>query len=129
MKEFYSLREFLLLKDPLYKSEDRSIFNESASPEYWVKRYDLAKSSYEEYGQEGPPINSQVITLVSGHGGCAGVQRKFIGIYKDDERFFAIEREDINHWKTSLVLRDYWWASIIHKDNALLKNKEYRMFR
>lgn len=116
MLNFVSLKDFLLLKDPF---DDYGAFLHSTSyPAYqWVQLYDLAKESFEKYGNNGPPIGSKVITLRPGHGGCEGSIRIFNGIDDGDKRFFVISRSE--NKLTSLVYKDFWWAELYHLDKDL----------
>jgi hypothetical protein len=80
MNEFMTLREFMELKDPI--SKDRSAHRggllasctqkklgrfTTSSAEDILMRYDIAKTSWEKYGPEGPPIGTKVVTLVCVH--------------------------------------------------------------
>jgi len=118
-KEFISLREYLLLCEPWDNPPYRSIHkNESLDHSCFdmaqdlVKRYDLAKLLYEKYGDEGPPINSFVMTLHSGHGGRVGCKRKFIGTNPEDDRLFLLEDVNDPHNQRSLVDKVHWWNEI-----------------
>lgn len=128
MKEFYSLREFCLLSEqcPVEYRYPRSIHknecldnNHSAAKDI-VQRYDIAKASWERYGDGGPPVGSRVRTLQSGHGGGIGVEGIFGGEYEHDKREFVIQRKEIDYGfdrtqvreKKSLVLKAFWWAQI-----------------
>lgn len=128
MKEFISLREFLLLTEPrdkfhrpIHRNEllaDSS--NTLSNSQDLVRRYDIAKASWEKYGDEGPSFGSKVETLYAGHGGGPGVLAVLTGIYSHDEHDFLLTRQERYHdgrsWVekegTSLVERSYWWAMI-----------------
>lgn len=123
---FYSLEEFCQLVDPTDNCEPkRSIHRNSllndrrglSHAQDVFKRYQIAKTSWELYGDEGPPVGYSVITLESGHGGGIGCRRTFGGIYPDDQRFFCLERTELYlsapKKQLSLVLRKYWWVSIL----------------
>jgi hypothetical protein len=136
---FPSLRDFLLVTDPTDKPPGRSLWNGATLgtetrfwngtlpkliPNPWqdhaidfVNRYEIAKASYEKYGEAGPPIGSTVQTLVSGHGGGVGVIRVFAGVCPSDPRFFWIYRtrsrgNNEKECEYSLVHREYWWIEI-----------------
>lgn len=122
MTEFISLDEFLNLPELSYKP-DRSYYCNRTGRD-WSIWYKQAKQSYDKYGDEGPPIGALVRTLVAGHGGGAGVVRKFGGIYEADPRFFYIieqKEKDVNFQK-SLLERAYWWRSIYVVDNSKTKS-------
>lgn len=122
-KPFMTLEEFLLLKDPTYKNE-RSLHNESASPEYWVGRYEIAKKSYERYGKEGPPAGTLMVMMRSGFGGNHGVSRTLKGIFKSDSRFFEVLSQTINQYtrkveeNSYLAIREYWFVVMAHPDDV-----------
>lgn len=118
-KSFISLAEFLCLADPYdpkYLTAEffRSHWRITPRAENWPKYYELAKKSFEKYGQEGPPLGCEVITLQSGHCGSGGDIRVFDGVFSRDERCFQIydpafsKKED----SLSLVPRAIWWADI-----------------
>lgn len=121
-KEFYSLREYLLLTEKYVTPgfTARSLHNnqsmiyadrrgENIRNEYIKKynvhpnecyavnivaHYDIAKASWEKYGNAGPPVGCKVITLVDGHNGRSGAIRDFNGIIGtgyDKEYFTLIE--------------------------------------
>lgn len=126
MKEFISLREFLLLKDPFYKDNSRSVHRGDyldyrkgwSMAEEAVMRYDIAKASWEMYGDEGPPFGSIVRTLQSGHGGGPGVEATLTGLFERDPRCFLLTRKEkdsfykTEHEEHSLVERTQWWVHI-----------------
>lgn len=115
MEKFYSLREFLLLKDPSY-DDGRSIHRIIDRAENFVKLYEIAKASWEKYGDSGPPIGCTVMTLVAGHGGLGGDIRKFKGD-SGCAGYFAISRLIRNYngcseEAISLVNKEFWWLEI-----------------
>ena len=111
MKKFPTLREFLLLQDPTYKYP-RSIHNGNYPAEHFVELYDIAKTSWENFGDGGPPYTSKVKMLVAGHGGDAGVIRTLIGSHNNDPRFFIVARYQNDKDMISLVLKQYWWLQM-----------------
>jgi hypothetical protein len=117
MSKFMTLREFLLLKDPLDSEPKRSIFrndlpfrNIYSAQEQSVMWYDIAKTSWDLYGAEGPPIGCNVEMLQAGHGGDAGVIRTFEGVY--DDNFFSVSRMENGKKEISLVYRKTWFVSM-----------------
>lgn len=124
MTEFISLDEFLNLPEQSYLP-GRSFYHNRTGRD-WSAWYKRAKQSYDQYGNEGPPIDSLVQTLVAGHGGAPGIVRKFGGVYELDSRFFFIyrEAEGIQYSiEKSLVDRLYWWRDIF-----VIDNKRERIF-
>ena len=116
MKTFLTLEEFLTLLDQTEPKYARALLTEHKTGPEWVALYKRAKQSWEEYGDEGPPVGAPVITLESGHGGRGGDYRIFEGIETTDPRYFLISRQEIN-WQgsrkyVSMVLKDFWWKSI-----------------
>lgn len=107
MKDFISLGEFLLLPANSYEKPFREFWKHKTGTQ-WYYWYRLAKASFEQFGIDGPPIGSSVITLVSGHGGSGKDQRIFKGP-AEDKRFFLISRGD----ETSWVNKDTWWREIV----------------
>lgn len=101
MKEFLTLEEFLCPFD------DRSKFHTSSS---WVYLYRLAKASFEQFGEAGPPVGSEVLTLVNGHGGNGCDLRIFGGDYDGD--FFKLIRGKDDS-SVSLVGKKNWWREIV----------------
>lgn len=113
MKKFYSLREFLLLLDPLDDPPFRSIHQNEmmddrsrSVAEDMVKRYDLAKASWEKYG-EGPPVGSKVITIRSGFGGSAGRILTLNGVHKGYSKCFSLEDEKGGLYSSTIQC---WWS-------------------
>lgn len=119
MNKFYSLKQYLLLKDATDPSR-RSIHREEFLPENYnlgksiaedlVERYNIAKSSWETHGDEGPMPGSKVQTLYAGHGGSAGLIKTLAGVYLPDQRFFLLRFSEKDNG--SLVNRGYWWNLI-----------------
>jgi len=108
MTEFFSLEQFLLMEE-----DHHSIYYKSS--EVWVYWYRLAKASFEQFGENGPPIGSRVITLVNGHGGNGFDFRTFAGDF--DEKFFQIERDNGAVGSgVSLVDKCKWWKQIVSFD-------------
>lgn len=116
MTEFISLEEFLLLPETNYK-EFREFYKHKTGTQWWCW-YQLAKASFNQFGESGPPIGSKVFTLVSGHGGGGGNQRIFGGQYLDkdnnpfkdaNENYFFLKYEN----EKSLVNKSSWWREII----------------
>lgn len=133
MKEFMSLRDFLLLRDPTdlynepaYYGAPMLFKNQKSGASYGmdcVDRYDIAKNSWEQYGEEGPPFGSKVEMLVPGHGGDVGSILTFDGIYPYDTRFFQVYRTrkeymyDRTEKLVSLVVRKIWFVAMrVHNE-------------
>lgn len=76
----------------------------------WLWYYNRAKKSFDQYGEQGPPIGSAVTTLVNGHCGSIGSIRKFEGAYEADVRYFCINKYECD--LPSLVYRNSWWMEI-----------------
>src|SRR5271170_62605 len=93
MKEFMDLRTFMLLGDLPGDNRPFSVY--MTGPD-WLKLYDCAKASWDQYGDQGPPIGSKVESLRAGHGNFrSGAIRTFEGIYDLDSRFFTISRQEV----------------------------------
>lgn len=128
--EFISLEDFLTLADPLDTRWFRSVWRICPRAEYWPKYYALAKTSFERYGEAGPPIGSMVITLQPGHGGGAGCVRTFDGVYPEDEYCFRLYYTDKSYRKGekqySLVTRAHWWTDIYVIEDEKAFHKDWR---
>jgi len=124
METFLTLREFLSLKrvgrewesaisqDPFPRSR-RDGYHTFADD--LLERYDVARASWERFGDAGPPAESTVQTLREGFGGSVGEYRIFCGVYEPDPRFFKITRMDpkgCNVVCDSLVSIVHWWLDI-----------------
>jgi len=109
MKEFMSLEQFLLMEE-----DHHSIYYKSS--EVWVYWYRLAKASFEQFGENGPPVGSKVITLVNGHCGNGFDFRIFVGNDDGDERFFQLKRNNDDCSGISLVEKSKWWKQIVSLD-------------
>jgi hypothetical protein len=109
MNKFISLEEFLDFKDETGRPDYKLL------PGYgWIIWYNLSKESYEKYGDEGPPLGSKVITLVSGFGGGPGVIR-VLDIY-DDNRYVAL-KAGLNE-RLSIAYAKHWWRYfVVYPDN------------
>lgn len=68
LTKFITLEEFFSLKDPDY-DYPRSIHFISISPEQWIQYYHCSKANWEKFGDDGPLIGTNVITLKPGHCG------------------------------------------------------------
>lgn len=124
---FITLAQFMNLADPLDTKFFRSAWRINPRPEYWTKYYEVARESFETYGEAGPPFGSKVICLQPGHGGSSGVIRVFDGLYPSDERFFQVYYSDTSRNKNgekaiSLVTRSIWWSFIAVVDERVLGN-------
>lgn len=130
---FPSLEEFLSLSDDPGIPHDRD-FNAHRQGYAWLVWYRVAQASWNRWGDNGPPVGSKVITLVSGHGGRGCDHRTFGGVYEDDPRFFTLKRTYKNSYTSawgnpgdsvreqlSLVNRSTWWRSItpLSPDNEM----------
>lgn len=84
--------------------------------EHWLKRWQDAEQSIALWGEhaEGLEKGAAVRMLVSGHGNIEeDVTRRFEGVFKGDERYFAVSREDYEgERRTSLVERRVWWSEM-----------------
>lgn len=134
MTTFPTLREFMLLREsydganprPLLRNDllltghgDPWVIKDGGYKTYAadiVLRYDIAKASWEKWGDECFTMTGiPVLMLWAGHGGGVGVVRVFDGLYEEDERFFAVSRLEENNKgrlekSVSLVDRKTWWA-------------------
>jgi hypothetical protein len=121
LSEFISLREFLLFTEDygghrsIHRNSmlDQSLYSHAQD---LVLRYDIAKASFEKYG-ESPPLGSKVETLYPGFGGGPGCVRTLKGVFEDDPRFFLLTNESKDYWGESkdehyLLDRDHWWALV-----------------
>jgi hypothetical protein len=79
------------------------------SGEQWLCWYELAKRSFEVFGENGPDVGSNVITLVNGHCGMGFNLRVFNGSL--NEVFFELSVPDER--STSLVEKTKWWKEIV----------------
>jgi hypothetical protein len=105
MKEFISLEEFLDLLDPRY-DYPRSAHSISIQPNQWVQYYKCAKSNWEKFGDNGPPIGTEVITLRPGHCGSEDGIRKIIQIEDGvGGPYFVLSKSD----NASLAEIKLWW--------------------
>ncbi len=123
-KEFMSLLDFLMFRDPF---NQRSIHGNipldcgyikgiESKAQALVLVYEIAKISWNSYGNDGPENGAVVITLNSGYGSNALVNRIFNGINPKDQRLFLLEGR-------FLLNKDYWWAHVATK-NCFEKGKE-----
>jgi hypothetical protein len=124
--EFISLKKFLNLTyvgghDSIHNSGP--LFRRLCAAQDFVVRYELAERSWKLFGDDGPPLESKVITLAAGHGGGIGCQRIFKGVSNIDFRYFNIERHEN---LISLVERRFWWAQISTLDEFEKVEKEVR---
>ena len=62
--QFMSLRDFINLRYPYMPG---FFIHGNMSPQQVVERYDIAKESYEKYGEEGPPADANVRILRTGN--------------------------------------------------------------
>lgn len=130
-KPFISLEEYLLLKDPTDKEPRRPAHNIYRTPEQWLRFYEIAKASYDKYGDEGPALGSKVVTLVHGHGGSMGVVGILDRVMERDPRFFLLLRKvrrDAYHGgseydtQESMVIREQWWNEIrVYDESWILR--------
>jgi len=106
-KEFISLREFLLLKDP-YKNE---YYTQAHRAHEWVALYEIAKLSFDEYGENGPPVGTKVSTLRAGFG-CygPGVVRIVSENTVEKDGFIKITDKKGEH---TYIVHSPWWLDIV----------------
>jgi hypothetical protein len=125
MEQFITLRQFCLLKDPNDRKDmpprDLRPGNGAYLPGcdrrgWWhgrdvVARYDLAKESWERFGDAGPPPGTRVVSLGDG--------RYYVleGAYPGDDRFFAAKEVGSKDDRRMLVDKAVWWALIIPADH------------
>jgi hypothetical protein len=117
MKEFLSLKDFLCLLDPSY-NYPRSAHCINIQPAQWVVYYDCAKKNWEKFGDSGPPIGTEVITLRPGHGGGEDCLRT---IHQIDDGFggpyFLLSRkhngcgayQPLSDITCSIAEVSFWW--------------------
>jgi hypothetical protein len=100
-KDFISLREFLSLTEHPGEKNERE-FTQPYTGLQWVRWYDLARSSFLRFGEEGPPVGTVVEVLHHGSG-----MRTFAGVHPEYPTFFRlIQPKEI--W-TTIVSRACWW--------------------
>lgn len=115
-KEFISLGEFITLPD--LPEQNRYLQKHLMGPA-WVDWYEIAKQSFEMFGNDGPPMNSDVITLTNGFNGTGGNIR-ILGNY--DDRFFSLSRyPDDPH--VSISYRLTWWRDFAPYPDIFDKQK------
>lgn len=107
MSEFLSLEQFLLLPELDYENEFREFYEHKTGTQ-WYYWYQLAKASFNQFGNDGPPIGSKVLTLVSGHGGSGADERTFGGP-DSNGRFFQLN----SYNGVSLLTKASWWREIV----------------
>lgn len=105
---FISLKDFLAQEDPhrIHYMTGRQ----------FLCYYQLAKASYLQFGEDGPPIGAKVITYFAGHGGMGHNTRIFEGNYcsNSDSDYFELNDPSAIHVGTgiSLVEKETWWKHI-----------------
>lgn len=108
-KSFISLEDFLAQEDP-----HRTHY---MTGRQFLCYYQLAKASYLQFGEDGPPVGAKVITYFAGHGGNGHNTRIFGGQYGNSPDFFELTdpsapsiygRRD----GVSLVEKETWWKHI-----------------
>ncbi len=110
ISKFMTFEEFLSLKDPHY-DYPRSAHNLMLQPQNWIQYYKCAKANWEMFGDDGPPIGSEVITLRPGHGGGEDELRTILSIEdgfiygRVGGPYFILSR----HNGISLVEIKLWW--------------------
>ncbi len=107
MKEFITLEEFLLYRDPIDKYK-RTIHRVVMAAEEWPKYYQQAKESWEKYGDVGPPIGS-IVKFIPDRGG----RFKLAGVFERDPRFFQLYDHPMrkDSWALGSIIQiDHWWA-------------------
>lgn len=119
---FMTLEEFLAFEaEPGIKGREGSPFFMARYGFGWLAYYKVAKFSFEKYGEKGPPIGSEIITLRIGFGGSAGSERIFQGLYDDDPRFFVLMGSDSS---ISLSNVKCWF-----RDFAVITDFDYKALR
>jgi hypothetical protein len=114
MKKFPSLEQFLI-----QENQDKFTIKLMKATS-WLAYYQLAKASFEQFGENGPPVNSTVIAFFAGHGGNGFNTRIFGGEY--NSLYFKLIRrnlEPVTRKETesiSLVEKETWWREIVSID-------------
>lgn len=118
--KFLALEEFLCLPEM-----DGREFHRTFTGTEWLHRYQIAKMSWQKYGSQGPAVGSDVITLLPGHGGGAGMIKSFGGdfesathtICKTESCWFQLGPN------TSLVYKETWWREIVPYEFITQENR------
>lgn len=114
---FISLEEFLQLPE---STASHFAWGASFCGAEWMFRYQLAKESWEKYGNN-PPDGATVGVLVNGHGTYMPslITAKDVNLLptrtlvsKEDKDYFYLLR---NVRETSLVDKSLWWRSVLIK--------------
>ena len=105
MTTFLSLEDFIAQEDPhrIHYMTGRQ----------FLCYYQLAKASYLQFGEDGPPVGAKVITYFTGHGGVGHNTRIFGGNYgsSSDSDYFELNDPSALHNRAgiSLVENETWW--------------------
>lgn len=116
MKNFPSLEQFLL-----QESQDKLIIKLMKATS-WLAYYQLAKASFEQFGESGPPVNSKVIAFFAGHGGNGFNTRIFGGECNSlyfkliNRNIEPVSRKEVE--SISLVEKETWWRDIVSIEPA-----------
>lgn len=134
---FISLEEFMLLPDCSYYQTDRLWGVNLSGPE-WVKRYQIAKESWEKYGTN-PPMNTMVCVLVNGHGTgfpflsenrrleMNWLPKQMLQERETDKFNFGLVRKTTDSrgsfGATSLLDKALWWRSVYVLKDSITKGE------
>lgn len=105
---FISLEDFLAQEDPhrIHYMTGRQ----------FLCYYQLAKASYLQFGEGGPPVGAKVITYFAGHGGMGHNTRIFGGQNGNSSDYFELTDPSASKFHggygVSLVEKDAWWRHI-----------------
>lgn len=104
MQTFHTLDEFLVLPDSYYQPE-REFFQHKTGRE-WLELYSQAKTAWEKYGDEGPPVGTDLFYYHHKSRVIMG------GTYDRDPRFFEVKYMMGRTTRTALVEKALWWRSV-----------------
>ena len=85
----------------------------------WMDYYEIAKTSYEKYG-DNFPVPSKVKTLWSGHGGSGNDIRYLLENNPTEEIVYLYRTKDqvAGTYPRSIVEKKYWWTQFKVMENA-----------
>jgi hypothetical protein len=117
-EEFISFEEFVALPD--LPEVNRHLVKSLMGPA-WLEWYHIAKASFILFGNDGPPLNSDVITLTNGFNGT-GCNIRILGDYKEDNRFFSLSRY-VNDPHVSISYKATWWRDFAPYSGSIEEQK------
>lgn len=127
MNKFISLEEFLCFKDETGYEDRRFLTGKS-----WLEWYLLSKEAYDTHGDDGPPVDSKVITLRNGFGGLGGnILTLKVDNNKHYEQYFILT-SNAKDSRVSLSYKKTWWRDFTTYPSDKIKARElenriYRM--